>query len=105
MATSKRFSVTGSSLFNGKTKIRFATDGARVKKLVKDGHTEIKLIDLPSEMTKPEIAQYLSDIGFGADRPEVVAAIKDLARKNKVSLTSGTQTATAATVDADAVTA
>ena len=105
MATSKRFSVTGSSLFNGKTKIRFATDGARVKKLVKDGHTEIKLIDLPSEMTKPEIAQYLSDIGFGADSPEVVAAIKDLARKNKVSLTSGTQTATAATVDADAVTA
>jgi hypothetical protein len=105
MATSKRFSVTGSSLFNGKTKIRFATDGARVKKLVKDGHTEIKLIDLPSEMTKPEIAQYLSDIGFGADRPEVVAAIKDLARKNKVSLISGTQTATAATVDADAVTA
>lgn len=105
MATSKRFSVTGSSLFNGKTKIRFATDGARVKKLVKDGHTEIKLIDLPSEMTKPEIAQYLSDIGFGADRPEVVAAIKDLARKNKVSLTSGTLTATAATVDADAVTA
>lgn len=105
MATSKRFSVTGSSLFNGRTKIRFATDGARVKKLVKDGHTEIKLIDLPSEMTKPEIAQYLSDIGFGADSPEVVAAIRDLARKNKVSLTSGTPTATAATVDADAVTA
>ena len=105
MATSKRFSVTGSSLFNGRTKIRFATDGARVKKLVKDGHTEIKLIDLPSEMTKPEIAQYLSDIGFGADSPEVVAAIRDLARKNKVSLVSETQTATAATVDADAVTA
>lgn len=105
MATSKRFSVTGSSLFNGKTKIRFATDGARVKKLIKDGHTEIKLIDLPSEMTKPEIARYLSDIGFGADRPEVVAAIQDLARKNKVLLASGTLTATAATVDADAVTA
>lgn len=104
MATSKRFTVTGSSLFNGQTKIRFATDGARVKKLIKDGHTEINLIDLPREMTKPEIAQYLSDIGFGADRPEVTAAIKDLARKNKVLL-SGTPTATAATVDADAVTA
>lgn len=103
MATDKRFSVTGSSLFNGKTKIRFATDGARVKKLVKDGHTEIDLIDLPREMTKAEIAQYLNEIGFGATRPAVVAAIQDLARKNKVSLDSGTQQATDEMSDVTAV--
>lgn len=102
MATSKSFTVAGSSLFNGQTKIRFATDGARIKRLIKDGHSEITLVDLPSEMTKPEIAKYLSDIGFGADRPEVVAAIRDLARKNKVSLTSETPTASIA-VEADAV--
>jgi hypothetical protein len=105
MATDKRFSVTGSSIFNGRTKIRFATDGARVKKLVKDGHTEIDLIDLPREMTKAEIAQYLNEIGFGATRPAVVAAIQDLARKNKVSLSSGTQQATDEMSDVTAVAA
>lgn len=102
MATNKRFSVAGSSLFNGQTKIRFATDGARVKKLIKDGHTEIDLVDLPREMTKPEIAQYLFEIGFKQDHPGVVAAIRDLAKKNKVSL-GETAKATAEMVDAVAL--
>ena len=84
MATLKTFAVAGVSTQNGKTKIRFANDGARIKILVKNGHTDIELVDLPKEMTKSEIAKYLVESGFGKDKPAIEAAIADLAKKNRV---------------------
>ena len=86
MATQKTFAVAGVSTHKDGTKIRFANDAARVKILIKNEHTDINLIDLPSEMTKAEIAQYLFETGFGAGDAAVEAAIQDLARKNKVKL-------------------
>ena len=82
MATEKKFAVAGISTQNGKTKVRFANDAARVKILIKNGHTDIELIDLPREMTKAEIAQYMIETGFGKDNAAVQAAIKDLQKKN-----------------------
>lgn len=84
MATDKRFAVAGVSTLEGKTKIRFANDAMRVKILAKNGHTDVELVELPREMTKAEIAQHLAEIGFCADRADVQAAIKDLAKKNRV---------------------
>ena len=86
MATSKTFAVAGVSTFKDGTKIRFANDAARVKILIKNGHTDIDLVDLPREMTKGEIAQHLFETGFANGRPAVEAAIEDLAKKNKVKL-------------------
>lgn len=86
MATDKRFAVTGVSTDKGETKIRFANDMLRTKILTKNGHTNIDLIDLPREMTKAEIAQYLFETDYARGRPEVIEAIQDLAKKNKVSL-------------------
>ena len=86
MATSKTFAVAGVSTHKDGTKIRFANDAMRVKILRKNGHTDIDLKDLPREMTKAEIAEYLFDIDFADGRPAVVEAIQDLARKNKVKL-------------------
>lgn len=82
MATDKKFAVAGVSTLNGKTKIRFANDAMRVKILAKNGHTDVELIELPHEMTKAEIAAHLTETGYGADKPAVLAAIKDLAKKN-----------------------
>ena len=86
MATQKTFAVAGVSTHKDGTKIRFANDAARVKILIKNGHTDINLVDLPREMTKAEIAQYLFETGFGAGDAAVEAAIQDLAKKNKVKL-------------------
>ena len=86
MATEKTFAVAGVSTLNGDTKIRFANDAARVKILIKNGHTDIELVDLPKEMTKGEIAQYLFETDFAKGRTAVVEAIQDLAKKNKVKL-------------------
>lgn len=53
MATTKTFSVIGISTLNGKAKVRFANDFAsRIKNLVKNGHTNVELFELPEAMTK-----------------------------------------------------
>lgn len=48
----KLFTIAGISCRNGQTKYRFATDMARIKTLVKTGHTEIQLFELPTAMDK-----------------------------------------------------
>jgi hypothetical protein len=99
MATEKKFAVAGISTQAGKTKVRFANDAARVKILIKHGHTDIELIDLPHEMTKGEIAQYMHSTGFGAGNEAIQGAIADLAKKNKVKLNAASTTETAVTAD------
>lgn len=53
MATTKTFTVVGVSTLAGKTKVRFANDlPSRIKNLVKNGHTNVELFELPTAMTK-----------------------------------------------------
>ena len=54
------FKVTGISTLNGQTKVRFANDlVSRVKILVKDGHADINLIELPDALSKADCIKYL----------------------------------------------
>ena len=54
------FKVAGISTLNGKTKVRFANDlVSRVKMLVKDGHQDIELVELPQAMSKSDVVNYL----------------------------------------------
>jgi hypothetical protein len=58
--TQKTFNTAGTSTLNGVTKVRFANDYVgRFKILAKNGHDNIELIELGSEMTKAEICQVL----------------------------------------------
>jgi hypothetical protein len=60
MATVKTFEVAGVSTLNGKTKVRFANDYVgRFKILIKNGHTDINLIELGEKMTKADICKVL----------------------------------------------
>jgi hypothetical protein len=86
MATDKTFSVAGVSTLDSKTKIRVCNDSMRIKILTKNGHTDVELVDLPREMTKGEIAQYLFENDFAKGRAAVIDAVADLAKKNKVKL-------------------
>lgn len=59
--TMKLYTVAGTSIKGGKTKIRFSRDLAvRTKTLIATGDTDINLVELPSEMTKVQAVQYLS---------------------------------------------
>ncbi len=55
----KMFAVAGISTLEGDTKVRFAKDLARVKVLEKNGHKDIKLVDLPKQMSKADAVAYL----------------------------------------------
>ena len=62
MATQKTYSVAGVSTQDGVTKVRFANDLVnRIKILTKNGHTDIELLEMGSEMTKEEICKVLMD--------------------------------------------
>lgn len=67
----KMFTVAGTSVLNGVTTFRFATGtvARRVRKLTNHGHTEIKLADLPQEMTKTDAMAYLQKQGITAVMP------------------------------------
>lgn len=97
MATTKTYTVAGSSTLNGKTKIRFCNDVMRIKVLDKNGHQNINLVDLPEPMTKGQIAQYLIDLDFAKGDSDILNAIKYIAKKNSVTLkTQNTVTESAA---------
>jgi guanyl-specific ribonuclease Sa len=60
MATTKTYSVAGTSTLNGITKVRFANDFvSRLKILFKNGHENVELIELGGEFTKAEVCQIL----------------------------------------------
>ncbi len=82
MATDKRFAVAGVSTLEGKTKIRFANDTMRIKILAKNGHTDVDLLELPSEMTEAEAVQHLRAVGFGKGNAAVEAALAYAEKKN-----------------------
>ena len=100
MATAKKFAVAGVSTLAGKTKVRFANDTMRIKILAKNGHADIELVDLPSEMTKGEIAQHMLAIDFAKGRKSVADAIAYVAKKNPVAAKPQAKKATAAKAEA-----
>lgn len=55
----KVFGVAGVSTLEGVVKARFAKDMGRVKVLEKNGHTAVRLVELPSEMTKEDALVWL----------------------------------------------
>jgi hypothetical protein len=72
--TDSLFKVAGVSQCKGSHKVRFANDMTRIKVLVKTGHSDIELIDLPKAMSKSEIATHLKTTAL-YQRPEYAAAI------------------------------
>ena len=54
-----KYTVAGVSTLNGETKVRFAHDLMYVKGLAKAGNTGIELLEAPSAMEKPELAEWL----------------------------------------------
>ena len=60
MSTNKTYTVAGTSVSNGKTKVRFANDYVgRFKILAKNGHDNIELIELGEKMSKADICKML----------------------------------------------
>lgn len=65
---SKTFSHAGVSKLDGEFKVRFANDALRTKVLVKNGHTDIDILELPYPMTKEDAIAHLLSIDFATDK-------------------------------------
>ena len=74
----KKFTVAGHSILDGVKKTRFATSMDRVKVLMRNGHTDIELQELPYAMTKDEIRAFFGEEAKTA-KPKVVAAVAEVA--------------------------
>lgn len=73
---SKSFTHAGVSKLDGKFKMRFANDSLRTKVLIKNGHTDIDIVELKHPMSKEDAVAYLLSIDFDNGNKEVRAAIE-----------------------------
>lgn len=76
---SKTFTHAGVSKLNGEFKVRYANDSLRTKVLIKNGHTDIDIVELKNPMSKEDAVAYLLSIDFatqnGVTNAEVQAAL------------------------------
>jgi hypothetical protein len=76
---SNSFTHAGVSKLDGQFKVRFCNDALRQKVLIKNGHTDIDIIELKNPMTKEDAVAYLLSIDFatqnGKTNAEVQAAL------------------------------
>lgn len=81
----KLYKMVGTSVKKGEKKLRLAscTAAERQKILEKDGHTEIRLFDLPSPMTAAQAEEWLKQQGDAVPehKPKAAAQPKERAAK------------------------
>jgi len=71
----KLFTVAGVSTLNGKVKLRFANGlDKRIAVLVRNGHSDVRLTELPEGMTKQNAALFLKTNDQFADVAMLVEA-------------------------------
>ena len=70
------YSHAGVSKLDGKFKVRFANDALRTKVLIKNGHTDIDMVELKHPMSKEEAVAFLLSIDFDNGNKEVRAALE-----------------------------
>jgi hypothetical protein len=56
------FGYVGVGCWKGEYKVRWANDAKRTAALIKDGQTDVRLIQLPSEMTKMDAVMFIKDM-------------------------------------------
>jgi hypothetical protein len=71
-----KFSHAGTSTQNGVTKVRYANDAMRTKVLIKNGHTNVDIIELREPMSKEDAIAYLISIDFANKNGTVDAAVQ-----------------------------
>ena len=74
---SKSFTHAGVSKQDGQFKARFANDAMRTKVLIKNGHTDIDIIELKHAMTKEDAIAYLMEIDFATKDGVTNLAVQD----------------------------
>ncbi|MCA1800318.1 MAG: hypothetical protein LC687_03430 [Actinobacteria bacterium] len=80
MATLKEFTFVGVSEHKGKVKVRYANNKGRVKKLEREGHTNIFFLELEEPSLKEDCIDQLLDAALPDD------AAQEAVRKEALEL-------------------
>lgn len=72
----KTYTHAGVSKLNGEFKVRFANDSMRTKILIKNGHSDIDIVELKNPMSKVDAVAYLLSIDFATRDGKTNAAVK-----------------------------
>ena len=84
----------------GKTRVRFTNNPTREIILVKDGHDDIKFLDLAEPMTKPQAVKFIVDNrGEFPDQKDQIAIDEANDRYNTVTVTGTRNTIAAPNLD------
>lgn len=75
--TNKMYKVVGTSIRNGKMKVRWAKDIIRCKVLQHTENTEIEMYELPTAMYKTDAVRFMLDTYGEKMSPERKRAAKD----------------------------
>jgi hypothetical protein len=73
---SKTFTHAGVSKLDGQFKVRFCNDAFRQKVLIKNGHTDIDIVELKNPMTKEDAIAYLLSIDFATTNGKTNDAVQ-----------------------------
>ncbi len=74
----KLFTVAGTSRRNGVVKFRFSNDmKGRIPMLIRTGHTEIDLRELPEPMTKAAAIAYLESLDVAVETAETAETVRE----------------------------
>ena len=82
--TDKQFDQAGVSRLQGKFKVRWANGEGRDVHLIKVGHTDVFIVDMPHPMSKGEALLHLITSKFKADNEEIRACLLAEATKRKL---------------------
>ena len=85
---SKTFTYAGVSRLDGVLTARFANDDKRFMVLVKNGHTDVQIVKLPSAMDKIDATSYLLNSNFANGDIEVETALKLAPKTERVKRAS-----------------
>lgn len=86
--TDKTYTIVGTSICNGKMKVRWATDMMRIKVLQRTGHTDIELFELPEAMNKADAVQFMLDQHGDKLSPERIKAARSALNKRGVEVSA-----------------
>ena len=84
----KTFTYAGVSRLNGVLTARFANDDSRFLVLVKNGHTDVNIVKLPSAMDKIDATSYLLKSNFANGDVEIETALKLAPKTERVKRAS-----------------
>lgn len=102
MATEKTYSVVGTTVQpDGKMKIRWTNNVMRVKILMREGHTDIRLANLGKEMTKYDAVKAMQSLDE-FQLAEYQSVIADYLEENAPKAPKATAVAEQATTETEA---